>query len=88
MERPELKVGDIVMIKPTFKTACFRGCLLVVTEPKSFGCQGFIQGVGPTFEEDGGQYYLRPNWDDFEVTGGVAPWVVGSIAAEEGEASE
>jgi hypothetical protein len=72
----ELKVGDIVMINPSYERACFRGCLLTVTEVKDFGCQGFVQGVGKTFEEDGGQYYLRPTWDDFEITGGVAPWMI------------
>lgn len=82
MDKPQLKIGDIVMIKPSFKTPCFRGCLLVVTEPKDFGCQGYIQGVGETFKEEAGQFYLRPAWDDFEVTGGVAPWVVGSIAED------
>lgn len=78
----ELKVGQIIQINPDFKTKCFAGCLAVVTEPKSFGCQCYIQGVGDTFEESKGQYYLRPTWDDFEVTDGIAPWIIGDGDAE------
>lgn len=80
---PKLKIGDIVMIKPSYKTPCFRGCLLVVTEPKSFGCQGYIPIVGETYREEGGNAYLRPSWDDFEITGGVAPWVPDTAVSDE-----
>lgn len=71
-----IEVGDIVMISPEHESACFRGCLLVVTEVKGFGCQGYIQAVGDSFKEAGGQCYLRPRWNQMEPTGGRAPWMV------------
>lgn len=45
----DLTVGQIIQIKPDFKTKCFAACLAVVYEPKSFGCIAYIQGIGPTF---------------------------------------
>lgn len=81
----DLKVGEIIQIKPDFRTKCFAACLAVVSEPKSFGAMVYIQPVGETFEASKGQCYLRLSWDDFEITGGRAPWVVGSAAEEEND---
>lgn len=72
----DLVVGQIIQINPDYKTKCFAGCLAVVSEPKSFGCQCYIQGVGDTFEESKGQYYLRLNFEDFEPTDGIVPWII------------
>lgn len=82
MSNPELKVGQIIQIKPDFKTPAFAACLAVVSEPKSFGCQCYIQSVGDTFDTSKGQCYLRLSWEDFEATDGIAPWVVDSRGAE------
>lgn len=71
----DVAVGDIVQINPDFKSKCFAACLLTVTEVKSWGVMGYIQGIGPTFDEASGQYYLRPTWEDMEPTGGKAPWI-------------
>jgi len=74
----DLQIGEIIQIKPDFKTKCFAACLAVVREPKEFGAMVYIQGVGATFEESTGQFYLMLKFEDFEATGAVAPWIVGS----------
>ena len=53
----------------------FAGCLMVVTEIKAWGVQGYVQGLG-TREEVGGQAYYRAVFGTFEPTGGAAVWVV------------
>ena len=65
----DLKVGDIVQVSPDIET--FGGCMVVVTELKSFGIQGYVQSAGVP-----GQQYIRLNFSDFEPTGGRAIWVV------------
>ena len=65
----ELKVGDIVQVSPDIEM--FGACMVVVTELKSFGIQGYVQSAGVP-----GQQYIRLNFDDFEPTGGRAIWVV------------
>lgn len=76
--QPDLKMaaGSIVQIDPENSTnTMFGGCLLVVTEVKSWGVQGYVQCFG----EDGvigRQAYFRPRWEDIEPTGGKAAWWV------------
>jgi len=65
----DLKVGDIVQVTPTKET--FGACMVVVTELKSFGIQGYVQSAGVP-----GQQYIRLKFDEFEFTGGTAVWVV------------
>ena len=60
--------GDIVQVNPSVE--CFGGCLVVVTEPKTFGIQGYVQSAGVN-----GQQYIRLKTGDFEPTGGRAVWV-------------
>ena len=52
MEPCELAVGEIVQINPANDDGrgrqWFGGCLMVVTEPKSFGAQGYVQSTGGT----------------------------------------
>lgn len=70
----ELLEGEIVQLNPqTCKNPMFGGCLMVVTEPKPWGAQGYVQALG----EDGkigGQAYYRASWEEMEFTGGSAPW--------------
>lgn len=61
--------GDIVQVNPSVE--CFGGCLVVVTEPNTFGIQGYVQSAGVN-----GQQYIRLKFSDIEATGGKAPWVV------------
>jgi hypothetical protein len=68
MEKKELAVGDIVQLRPDHK---FGGMLVVVTEPKAFGCQGYLMSQ---FNFDGavrfqGVAYVRPEFEDFEYVG-------------------
>jgi len=64
----DLKIGDIVQVTPTKET--FGACMVVVTELKSFGIQGYVQSAGVP-----GQQYIRLKFDEFEFTGGTAVWV-------------
>jgi len=66
----EIKVGDIVQVSPDREL--FGACMVVVTEVRSWGIQGYVQSVGVE-----GQQYIRLANDDFEFTGGKAVWIVG-----------
>jgi hypothetical protein len=63
-----IKVGDIVQVDPNFET--FGACMVVVTEIKDWGIQGYVQSAGV-----GGQQYIRLKTEQFEPTGGKARWV-------------
>jgi hypothetical protein len=63
--------GDIVQIDPSLDV--FGGCMLVVTEVREWGVQGYVQSAGVP-----GQQYMRVNWAEFKDTGGVAHWVIGT----------
>jgi hypothetical protein len=65
----EIAIGDIVQAPP--EKEMFGACMVVVTELKSFGIQGYVQSAGVP-----GQQYIRLNFNDFEPTGGKAIWVV------------
>jgi hypothetical protein len=75
MKPSELNIGDIMQISPSAHNKVFAGCLLIVTEPKTFGAQGYVKALG-TREEPGGAACVRIAWDDMEPTGGVAQWII------------
>ena len=62
-----IEVGDIVQVDPGVET--FGGCMVVVTEVKSWGIQGYVQSAGVE-----GQAYIRLKCQDYEATGGKAIW--------------
>lgn len=64
-----IEVHDIVQVNPMKEM--FGGCMVVVTELKDFGIQGYVQSAGVP-----GQQYVRLKFEDFEPTGGKAVWVV------------
>ncbi len=67
--------GEILQLNPqTVKNPMFAGCLLVVTDPKAWGVQGYVHALG-TGGQPGGQAYYRATWPELEETGGRAPWV-------------
>jgi hypothetical protein len=72
----ELRPGEIVQLSPDIPNRMFAGCFMVVTEPKSWGAQGYVQGLGVN-GGPAGQAYLRPTWEHMERTGGEAQWMVG-----------
>lgn len=59
---------DIVQVNPEHET--FGGCMVVVTEVKAWGAQGYVQSAGMQ-----GQAYIRLRAADFEPTGGKAVWL-------------
>jgi hypothetical protein len=71
-----LQKGEIVQLGPNTANPAFKFCLMVVTEPKSFGAVGYVPMVGRSRDEAGGHCYYREEFAKFERTGGVAPWVV------------
>lgn len=77
MEKRELKKGDIVQLNPEFhlgdKQGFFGACLMVVTEPKAFGAQGYIQSPQKRGETPLTAYY-RAKWEEMELVG-HAEWV-------------
>ena len=74
-----LKEGEILQLNPeTCRNRMVAGCMMTVTEPKPWGAQGYVQGLG----EDGkpvGQVYYRASWDEMEKTGGQAPFCVATL---------
>jgi hypothetical protein len=77
MYKTELKPGWIVQLHPEItKNPMFRGCFMVVDEPKPWGAQGYVQALGEK-GESGGQAYYRATWAEMEPTGGIAPWTIG-----------
>lgn len=75
MKQQELKIGQLVQLNPeTVSNRMFAGCIMVVTEPKSWGAQGYVQALGEN-GLPGGQAYYRANWDDMEPVG-FAEWVI------------
>lgn len=76
-EGTALKVGDLVQLDPQLvKNRMLANCIMVVTEPKSFGAVGYIQ-MGGKDGQPGGQAYYRAGWDEMELVG-LAYWVVAS----------
>lgn len=53
--------GDIIQV--TKENDPWRGCILMVDEPKSFGCQAFVKIPGR------GEAYIRLEWGEFEKVG-------------------
>ena len=64
-----IEIGDIVQVDPGVET--FGGCMVVVSEVKSWGIQGYVQSAGVD-----GQQYIRLEFQNFELTGGKAIWSV------------
>lgn len=52
----DLKVGDVVQINPESDSA-FRGCFMLVTEPKAWGAQGFVSMPQERGKWPGRAYY-------------------------------
>jgi len=78
-ERPfNLEPGDVVQLDPEkVRSKAFAGCFMVVTEPKAWGAQGYIQPIGERLGTPGvGQAYYRAQWDEMQPTGGTAVWQV------------
>lgn len=74
MEAMELKRNMVVQLSPETANQAFACCFMVVDEPKSWGCQGYVQGLG-TREAPGGQAFYRAKWEEMEYVG-QATWAL------------
>jgi len=74
-----LSINDVVQLSPETENKAFAGCFMIVTEPKSWGAQGFVQALG-TREGPGGQAYYRAKTEHMEFIGRAA-----FVPAESGE---
>jgi len=64
-----LKEGDVVQLDPDkCGNPMFGGCMMVVTEPKPWGAQGYVQSLGEDGKR-GGQAYYRAKWEEMELVG-------------------
>jgi hypothetical protein len=69
----QLNVGAIVQLNPdTVRNPMFAACFMVVTEPKPWGAQGYVQALGEN-EQPGGLAYYRAQWEEMELVG-AAEW--------------
>lgn len=75
MKKQELKVGQLVQLNPDLVgNKAFAGCIMVVTEPKEWGAQGYVQALGESRDIPGGQAYIRVQWQEMELVG-EAEWI-------------
>lgn len=67
MESRELAIGDVLQLNPEHK---FGGMLIIVTEPKSWGCQGYLLS-SREFDavKFNGRAFLRPRFEQMEWVG-------------------
>lgn len=71
MEKMKLQPGDVVQLKPDHEH--YPEHLVVVTQLKPFGCQGYLLSWGPfeaiTFR---GKAFIRASWEQMEYIGKLA----------------
>lgn len=64
----ELEVGDVVQLNENCGNPMLKYCFMTVSEPKSFGAQGYVQCTGENMEP-GGQAYYRAKWEEMDLIG-------------------
>lgn len=70
-----LKANDVVQLNPeTVGNPMFAGCFMVITEPKLWGAQGYVQALGENGQA-GAQAHYRAKWEEMQYIGG-AEWIV------------
>jgi len=75
MQKQELKIGHLVQLNPELvANKAFAACIMVVTEPKEWGAQGYVQALGEFQDKAGGQAYYRAHWPEMELVG-FAEWI-------------
>lgn len=73
MKPRELEIGDVVQLGPNVANPMFAYCMMVVTEPKKWGAQGFVQSLGND-GKPGGKAYYRVEFEEMEFIG-RAEWI-------------
>jgi hypothetical protein len=75
--RVALQVGHVVQLIPdVVRNPMFAGCFMTITEPKTWGAQGYVQALGES-ELPGGQAYYRAKWEEMSDPIGMAEFIVG-----------
>lgn len=72
-----IKQYEVVQLDPTkVGNPMFAGCLMVVSEVKAWGAQGYVQSLGSD-GKPGGQAYYRAKWEEMvKLEDGVPPYVI------------
>jgi hypothetical protein len=71
----KIEINSLVQLNPELVTnKMFAGCILVVTEIKKWGVQGYVQSLGQN-GYPGRQAYYRATWEEIEPVG-YAEWVI------------
>ena len=71
----QVEPDDLVQLDPEkCGNPMLAGCIMVVTEVKAWGVQGYVQACGQE-GKPGGQAYYRAKWDEVQKVG-RAYWVV------------
>lgn len=76
MRKMNLKVGSVVQLSAEGANKAFAGCLMVVTDPKPWGAQGYVQNTGESRSCAGLLAFYRAEWAEMEYVG-EATWVAG-----------
>lgn len=81
MEKRDLEEGDVIQLNPDHEK--FPGFLVVVTHPKSWGCQGYLMSAY-NFEavKFMGRAFVRTKFKEFEYVGKIV-WDADVIGIEE-----
>jgi hypothetical protein len=83
-----LRIGQVIQLHPVLtRNQMFAACMMVVTEPKGWGAQGYVQMTG-TDGQRGGQAYYRAGWAEIaRLTGDEVVFIAGIHPDEEEEAA-
>lgn len=79
MTRDEVRIGDVVQIRPEGK-GIFPGCFMTVTEVKTWGVQGYIL-IPVSRDKRPGVAYYRATWETIALIG-HAEWLLGTKDGE------
>jgi hypothetical protein len=83
MEPRELEIGDVVQIDPSHNSDFFGGRLVVVTEPKPWGMQGYVHGL----EKGMHLGFVRCKWEHMQYVG-RATWMAARPSEAPGTTDE
>lgn len=68
MRDERIKINSVVQLNENASAECYIGCLMLVTEIKDWGAQGFV-ATPQSKVEPAARIYLRPKWDAMEFVG-------------------
>lgn len=79
-EQRKYELGDVVQLNERTGNPMLRYCFMTVTEPKSFGAQGFVQCTGENMEP-GGRAYYRAKFEEMDCIGKAVLMPADDVAA-------